>query len=61
MTAQASDTDEAIFSPNAVRAEALIVDAELDSWLVPVRSSHIYEGEQENKGNKGTHRMYFSN
>ena len=37
MTAQASDTDEDIFSPNAVRAEALIVDAELDSWLVPVR------------------------
>ena len=43
---QASDTDEDIFSPDAVRAEALIVDAELDSWLVPVTSSHIHEDEQ---------------
>ena len=34
MPTQASDTDEDIFSPDAVRAEALIVDAELDSGLV---------------------------
>ena len=55
MTAQVTDTDDDIFSPNAVRAEALIVDAELDSWLVPVRYAHIHECEQENQGNKGTH------
>ena len=32
--------------PRAVRAEALIVDAELDSWLVPIRCANIHESKQ---------------
>ena len=42
MTEHASDTDEDIYSPNAVRAEALIVDAELDSGLVGATKAHIH-------------------
>ena len=54
------DTDEEILSPDTVRTEAFIVDAELDSGLERATKAHVHKGGHKNQDNNSTHCILFN-